>query len=44
MPGNAVVFLFSYFDPALKPTVGVGVALVEVQVALIVEKAATSLW
>ena len=42
MPGNAVVFFFSYFDPALKPTVGEGVALVEVQVALIVEKTATS--
>ena len=42
MPGNAVVFLFSYFDPALKPTVGEGVALVEVEVALIIEEAATS--
>ena len=42
MPGDTTELFFRSFDPALKPTVGVGVALVEVEVTLIVEKAATS--
>ena len=38
------MLLFGLFDPTLQPTVGEGVALVELQVALIGEEAATSLW
>ena len=38
------MLLFALFDPTLQPTVGEGVALVEVKVALIGEKAASSLW
>ena len=44
MPRDAFVFLFRLFDPTFKATVGEGVALVELEVALIVEKAATSFW
>ena len=44
MPWNAFVLLFSLFDPTLKPTVGEGVALVELKVAFVVEKAPTSFW
>ena len=44
MPWDAVVLLLSLFDPTLQPTVGEGVALVELKVALIGEVAATSLW
>ena len=42
MPWNAVVLLFSLPDAAFQSTVGEGVALVEVKVAFIVEKTATS--
>ena len=38
------MLLFGLFDLALKPTVGEGVALVELEVALLSEEAATSLW
>ena len=38
------MYLFGLFDPTLQPTVGEGVALVELQVALVGEEAATSLW
>ena len=38
------MLLFGLFDPTLQPTVGEGVALVELEVALICEEAATSLW
>ena len=44
MPRDAIVLLLSHSDPALQPTVGKGVALVELKVALIGEEAATSLW
>ena len=44
MPRDAFVFLFRLFDATFKATVGEGVAHVELEVALIVEKAATSLW
>ena len=42
MPWDAVVLLFSLPDAAFQPTVGEGVALVVLEVALIVEQAATS--
>ena len=41
MPWDAFVLLFSIFDMTLKPTVGEGVALVELKVAFVVEKAPT---
>ena len=44
MPWDAIVLLLSLLDPTLQPTVGEGVALVELKVALIGEEAATSLW
>ena len=44
MPWDAVVLLFSLFDATFKPTVGEGVAFVELKVALISEEAATVLW
>ena len=44
MPWDAFVLLFSLFDPTLQPTVGEGVALVELKVAFVVEKAPTSFW
>ena len=44
MPWDAIVLLLSLLDPTLQPTVGEGVALVELQVALVGEEAATSLW
>ena len=44
MPWDAFVLLFGLFDPTLKPTVGEGVALVELKVAFVVEKAPTSFW
>ena len=44
MPWDAVVLLLSLLDPTLQPTVGECVALVELQVALVGEEAATSLW
>ena len=44
MPWDALVLLLSLFDPTLQPTVGEGVALVKLQVALVGEEAATSLW
>ena len=44
MPWDAFVLHFSLFDPTLKPTVGEGVALVELKVAFVVEKTATSFW
>ena len=39
IPRCAVVLVFSLLDPTLQPTVGEGVAFVEVQVALISEEA-----
>ena len=42
MPWDAFVLLFSFFDLTLQPTVGEGVALVELKVAFVVEKATTS--
>ena len=44
MPWDAVVFFFCLFDTTLQPTVGEGVAFVEVQVAFVGEEAATILW
>ena len=44
MPRDAFVLLFGLFDPTLKPTVGEGVALVELKVAFIIEKAPTGFW
>ena len=44
MPWDATVLLLSLLDPTLQPTVGECVALVELQVALVGEEAATSLW
>ena len=44
MPWDAFVLLFSIFDPTLQPTVGEGVALVELKVAFAVEKASTGFW
>ena len=44
MPWDAVVLLFSFFDATFQPTVGEGVAFVEVQVAFVGEEAATILW
>ena len=42
MPWDAFVLLLGLFDPTLKPTVGEGVALVELKVAFVIEKTATS--
>ena len=42
MPWDAVELLLSLFDPTLQPAVGEGVALVELEVTLIIEEAATS--
>ena len=42
MPWDAVVHLFSLRDAAFQPTVGEGVALLEIKVAFVVEKAPTS--
>ena len=44
MPRDAMVFLFCLFDATFQPTVGEGVAFVEVQVAFVGEEAATILW
>ena len=44
MPWDAFVFLFSFFDATFQPTVGEGVAFVEVKVAFVGEEAATILW
>ena len=44
MPWDAFVLLFSLFYPTLQQTVGEGVALVELKVAFVVEKAPTSFW
>ena len=44
MPWDAFVLHFSLFDPTLKPTVGEGVALVELKVAFVIEKTPTSFW
>ena len=44
MPWDAFVLLFSLPDAAFQPTVGEGVALVELKVAFVVEKAPTSFW
>ena len=44
MPWDATVLLLSLLDPTLQPTVGECVALVELQVALVGEETATSLW
>ena len=44
MPWDAFVFLFRLFDGTFQPTVGEGVAFVEVQVAFVGEEAATILW
>ena len=44
MPWDALLLLFSLPDPALQPTVGEGVALVELKVTLIGEKAPTGFW
>ena len=44
VPWDAVVLVFSLLDPTLQPTVGEGVAFVEVQVALISEEAVPSAW
>ena len=44
MPWNTIVLLLSLLDPTLQPTVGEGVALVELKVALVGEEAATILW
>ena len=42
MPWDAFVFLFRLFDAAFQPTVGEGVALVELEVAFVIEETATS--
>ena len=44
MPGDAFVLLFSLPDAAFQSTVGEGVALVELKVAFVVEKATTRFW
>ena len=44
MPWDALVLLFSLLDLALQPTVGEGVALVELKVTLVSEKAPTGFW
>ena len=44
MPRDATVFHFCLFDATFQPTVGEGVAFVELKVALISEEAATVLW
>ena len=44
MPWDALVLLLHLLDPALQTTVGEGVALVELKVALVGEEAATILW
>ena len=44
MPGDAVVLFLCLFDATFQPTVGEGVAFVEVQVAFVGEEAATILW
>ena len=44
MPWDAFVFFLSLFDGTFQPTVGEGVAFVEIQVAFVGEEAATSLW
>ena len=44
MPWDAVVLLFSLPDAAFQPTVGEGVALVELKVAFVIEKTPTSFW
>ena len=44
MPWDAVELLLSLFDPTLQTAVGEGVALVELQITLVGEEAATSLW
>ena len=43
MPWDAFVFLFRLFDAAFQPTVGEGVALVELKIAFVVEKTPTGL-
>ena len=44
MPWDAFVFFLSLFDATFQPTVGEGVAFVEVQVTFVSEEAATILW
>ena len=44
MPWDAFVFFLSLFDGTFQPTVGEGVASVEIQVAFVGEEAATILW
>ena len=44
MPWDAFVLLCSFSDSALQPAVGEGVALVELKVSFVVEKAPTCFW
>ena len=44
MPWDTIVFFLSLFDGTFQPTVGEGVAFVEIQVAFVGEEAATILW
>ena len=44
MPWDAFVFFLSPFDATFQPTVGEGVAFVEVEVTFVSEEAATILW
>ena len=44
MPWDAFVLFFSFFDATFQPTVGEGVAFVEVEIAFVGEEAATILW
>ena len=44
MPWDAVMLLLSLVDPTFQPTVGEGVALVELKVAFVGEKAPTGFW
>ena len=44
VPWDAFILLFGLFDPALKPTVGKCIALVELQITLVSEEAASSFW
>ena len=44
LPWNTIVDLFSLSDHTFKPTVGEGVAFVEVKMTLVVEETAASFW
>ena len=44
MPWDAFVVFLCLFDATFQPTVGEGVAFVELKVALISEEAATVFW